>query len=185
MNPKVYSLVERMSEPSTYNAIGSACLALGVTIPNWSAVSVALAGAAHAIAAFMPDPANKAAPAIAADPAAVAPGGSLISRVAALFLPAAIAGAVLLGGCSGSGTPSLSPASLTPTQATIAQIGCAVDGIAQPIALPVVAGVPTVGGIAATVDAALVHPLVVAECAKLNATPVAMAAAAAAPTVTK
>ncbi|MEJ0071167.1 MAG: hypothetical protein WDO24_23240 [Pseudomonadota bacterium] len=37
---------------------------------------------------------------------------------------------------------------------------------------------PTVGGVAATVDAALVHPLVIAECAKLNATPVALPATA-------
>jgi hypothetical protein len=73
------------------------------------------------------------------------------------------------------------PRKSDPTQTTLAQVGCVLDGVAQPIALPMVAGIPTVGGVAATVDAALVHPLVIAECAKLNAKPVALPAAATPP----
>lgn len=58
---------------------------------------------------------------------------------------------------------------LSPTTQKLATIGCAVDMIAQPIGLPFISGIPTVGGIAATADAALIHPLVVKACADLAA----------------
>jgi hypothetical protein len=102
-----------------------------------------------------------------------ATSGAATSGAAKPAFALALVGAALgLSACAGGGAVSL-----TPTQTTLAQVGCALDGAAQPIALPMVAGVPTVGGVAATVDAALVHPLVVAECAKLNAKPVALPAA--------
>lgn len=58
---------------------------------------------------------------------------------------------------------------LSPGQRTAANIACKVDAIAQPIGLPFIAGLPTVGGIAATVDAALIHPLVQKACQDLAA----------------
>lgn len=74
---------------------------------------------------------------------------------------------VVLAACSACSSTS-SPA-LSPTAQTIAGIGCKVDVIAQPIALPFIAGIPTIGGIAATLDAALVHPLVTKACNDLAA----------------
>jgi hypothetical protein len=47
----------------------------------------------------------------------------------------------------------------------------------QRATLPGIAGVPDVGALAATADALVAHPLVVAECAKLNAKPVVVPAA--------
>jgi hypothetical protein len=115
---------------------------------------------------------------------ALLPENALVGALGALANAAkpslallALGAGLALASCA---NPSLTP---SPVQiAQIARIGCAVDGVAQPIALPAIAGVPTIGGVAASVDEALVHPLVVAECAKLNATPVALPALASAPT---
>lgn len=58
---------------------------------------------------------------------------------------------------------------LTPTGQVVAGIACQVDAIAQPIALPFIAGIPTVGGIVATADQAVGHPLVQKACGDLAA----------------
>lgn len=80
-----------------------------------------------------------------------------------------IAGTALaLAGCAKDSTGPLT-GGLTPTGKTVAGIACAVDVIAQPIALPFIAGLPTVGGIAATADQAVGHPLVVKACNDLAA----------------
>lgn len=65
--------------------------------------------------------------------------------------------------------PTTGAPALTPTGKTVATVGCAIDGIAQPIGLQFVSGIPTVGGIAATVDQAIVHPLVQKACGDLAA----------------
>lgn len=70
--------------------------------------------------------------------------------------------ALCLAACASDG-------SLTPTGQKIATIGCAIDGIAQPIALPFISAIPTIGGIAATADQAVGHPLVVKACGDLAA----------------
>lgn len=74
---------------------------------------------------------------------------------------------LVLAGCSSSG--GLTPAGAKLAGAKLAAVGCAVDSLAQPIALPFISGLPTVGGVAASVDAALVHPLVVQACTSLAA----------------
>jgi hypothetical protein len=52
---------------------------------------------------------------------------------------------------------------------------CVVDGLIQPVAIDVAAAVASTGhpvvGAAAGIDAAIVHPAVVAACAKLGGTP--------------
>lgn len=68
---------------------------------------------------------------------------------------------VTLAACSSTG--------LSPTTQKVATVACAVDVIVQPIGLPFVSGIPTVGGVAASVDAALVHPLVIKACTDLAA----------------
>lgn len=75
---------------------------------------------------------------------------------------AALALAACTAGCASDG-------SLTPTGQKIATIGCAIDGVAQPIALPFISAIPTIGGIAATADQAIGHPLVVKACGDLAA----------------
>jgi hypothetical protein len=74
-----------------------------------------------------------------------------------------------LGACS----------NLTPTQqAQITQavtVACNVDGTLVPVAQPVVATLGPGGAQAATVDALLVHPAVVAACAALKGTPASAA----------
>lgn len=83
-----------------------------------------------------------------------------VATSATAVLPLLLAGAVVA--CTPAGT-------LTPTTQELATIACAVDGLAQPIALPFISGIPTVGGVAATADAALVHPLVQQACTALAA----------------
>jgi len=80
--------------------------------------------------------------------------------------------ACLVAGCS-----------MTPAQKTaVLSIGCAVDGVVQPIAAPLVASLGAGGATAAAADTLLVHPTVVAACAALGGTPAAvMTPAAAAP----
>jgi hypothetical protein len=88
----------------------------------------------------------------------------------------AAAAACLVAGCS-----------LTPAQTTAAlQIGCAVDGVVQPLAAPLVASLGAAGLTAASADTLLVHPAVVAACATLGGTPavVVTPAPAANPTAT-
>ncbi len=83
----------------------------------------------------------------------------------------AVGAACLLAGCA-----------LSPAQKTVAlQVGCAVDGVVQPLALPVVASLGAAGTSVATADALLVHPAVVAACAQLGGKPAVVAASAAAP----
>lgn len=83
----------------------------------------------------------------------------------------AVGAACLLAGCT-----------LSPTQKTAAlQVGCAVDGVVQPLAAPVVASLGAAGTSLATADALLVHPAVVAACAQLGGKPAVVAASAAAP----
>lgn len=57
-------------------------------------------------------------------------------------------------------------------------VGCMVDGVVQPISNMVVGTLGPAGAASASADALLVHPVVVAECAKLNGTPVAVVAPA-------
>lgn len=82
-------------------------------------------------------------------------------------------GTLLVAACS-----STSPTGLTQTGQTAATVACAIDGITQPIGLQFVSGVPTVGGLAATADAAIIHPLVVKACGDLAASIGASPAAA-------
>ena len=80
------------------------------------------------------------------------------------FLIAAGA-ACLLAGCTAAGA-------LTP-QATVAlQVACQVDGAVQPIAAGVVSGLSPAGATIASADSLMVHPAVVAACAKIGGTPV-------------
>ena len=80
------------------------------------------------------------------------------------FLIAAGA-ACLLAGCTAAG-------GLTP-QATVAlQVACQVDGAVQPIAAGVVSGLSPAGATVASADSLMVHPAIVAACAKLGGTPV-------------
>ena len=80
------------------------------------------------------------------------------------FLIAAGA-ASLLAGCTAAG-------GLTP-QATVAlQVACQVDGAVQPIAAGVVSGLSPAGATVASADSLMVHPAIVAACAKLGGTPV-------------
>ena len=79
--------------------------------------------------------------------------------------PFAAAAACLLAGCTAAG-------GLTP-QATMAlQVACQVDGAVQPIAAGVVSGLSPAGASVASADSLMVHPAVVAACAKLGGTPV-------------
>ena len=65
--------------------------------------------------------------------------------------------------------------SMTPAQKTaVLKIGCAVDGVVQPIAAPLVASLGAGGATAASADTLLVHPTVVAACAALGGTPAAV-----------
>lgn len=50
-------------------------------------------------------------------------------------------------------------------------IACIVDRVAQPILVDVAGNFGVVGGTAATIDNLLVHPLVVAGCARVHGTP--------------
>jgi hypothetical protein len=101
-----------------------------------------------------------------------------------------IGAAVILGsllawillGCTDAGTPTAA------TQRTIDVI-CASDQTLQPIVVPVAVGVTSAAapaaapGVAAAaqLDALLVHPAVVAACAKYASKPVAVAPAASVP----
>jgi hypothetical protein len=61
---------------------------------------------------------------------------------------------------------------ITPTQRrTAEQIGCLVDGIVQPIGASALATASDIGSVALTLDTALVHPLIVEACRKLNGVP--------------
>ena len=87
--------------------------------------------------------------------------------------------ACLVAGCSMT----------TAQKAAVLKIGCAVDGVVQPIAAPLVAGLGAAGASAASADALLLHPAVVAACTALGGTPALVmtppspAATAAAPAV--
>lgn len=66
--------------------------------------------------------------------------------------------------------------SMTPAQKTaVLKIGCAVDGVVQPIAAPLVASLGAGGASVASADVLLVHPAVVAACTALGGTPAVMA----------
>ncbi len=62
-------------------------------------------------------------------------------------------------------------AACTAREQAVLTVACQLDGVAQPILVPVVAGLSQ--GVAAT-DAALVHPAVVAACAAVKGVPVAV-----------
>jgi hypothetical protein len=90
-----------------------------------------------------------------------------------------IAIALLLAGCTSTGQ-------LTPQAQQIFDVTCSKDATLQPIVVPVAVAVasaaaPVAAGpamAAASLDQLLVHPAVVAACAKYAATPVAAVAAA-------
>ena len=68
---------------------------------------------------------------------------------------------------------------ITPAQKTAAlKIGCAVDGVVQPLAAPLVASIGPAGTSVASADTVLVHPAVMAACAALGGTPAAVVAPA-------
>jgi hypothetical protein len=54
-------------------------------------------------------------------------------------------------------------------------VACNVDGVAVPVAQPVVATLGTAGAAAASVDSLLVHPAVVAACQQIGGTPARVA----------
>lgn len=75
---------------------------------------------------------------------------------------------VCLAACNADGTPTAQ------TAAALA-IGCAVDGVVQPIAAQLASTLVPAAGPVVGLDNALVHPAVVAACAKLGGKPVVVA----------
>lgn len=71
--------------------------------------------------------------------------------------------------------------SLTPAQKTALTFACQVDGVVQPMAVPVVAATGASGAAAAATDVLIVHPAVVTACAQLGGVPVVVPAPVAAP----
>ena len=78
------------------------------------------------------------------------------------FMAAVAVAALALGGCANG--------KLTPQAVVALQVACQVDGSVQPIAAGVVSGLGATGATVATADTALVHPAIVAACAKLGGT---------------
>ncbi len=63
----------------------------------------------------------------------------------------------------------LTGCAMSSTQKTAAlQVGCAVDGVVQPWAAPVIGSLGAAGTSVATADSLLVHPVVAAACAQLG-----------------
>lgn len=92
-----------------------------------------------------------------------------------------------LGLAACGATPAPAPTATTATTAapatgsaallaTLEQIGCQTDAAAQPVAVASAALAGNIGLTAATVDQLLVHPLVLAACAKVGGVPVAITA---------
>ncbi len=146
-------LKARWSEKSTKLALAAICTAAAGFLSGTLAPETALAVGGYALVhAVMPD-----------SPLVNALGSMLpkasVALVAAIGLP--------LGACATD--PTTGASTLSPTGTVVAGIACKVDEIVQPIALPFIAGIPTVGGIAASADAAIGHPLVVKACGDLAA----------------
>jgi hypothetical protein len=91
----------------------------------------------------------------------------------------AVVVALMLAGCTSTGA-------LTPQAQQIFDITCAKDAALQPIVVPVAVAVTSIAApvaagpavVAGQIDQILVHPAVVAACAKYAATPVAAVPAA-------
>jgi len=93
--------------------------------------------------------------------------------IAAGALPCLLCLTSLLTGCS-----NLSSAQ----QAQITQalmVACNVDGVAVPVAQPIIAALGPSGATAATLDNLLLHPAVIQACAALNGTPASVTPAVA------
>ena len=88
------------------------------------------------------------------------------ARMALYALPLA-----LFGGCA---------APPTAQQQQVLRVLCQVDGAIVPVAQPVVATLGPSGATAVALDAALVHPAVVAACAQLGGVPAGVAPSVAA-----
>ncbi len=82
--------------------------------------------------------------------------------------------ALALASCALKPLPALPPPSAGEIHAL--RISCVVDRIGQPILVDVAGNFGPVPNLAGKADSLLLHPLVLAACAKLNAKPVAIVA---------